>query len=211
MNPPIDSQALRDFIIASIIVGIVALLVYGCAQQQPAPVPVVVQAAPAPTPAPIPDPYASLSPDVAAAIKHGDTPTLQHGITTLFPYSPDLQYPLNCQPLHVVQIRLESDEQTTKDDTKLGDSDRWGTLIGQHTVLVFPKDSPTPITVPGAQVVIPGAPNMHSNLAIATNRGRYYTFDLRIRKPFTPSVSFYYPDDVRAQAAAFKQQEAQAR
>ena len=177
-----------------------ACLAAGCATQPP-PTPVVVQATPKPLPIP-PDPYATLPTDVAEAIKNNQTPTLQHGITTVEAYSPDAEYELNLQPLKVVQIRLAPDESTTKDDTKLGDVTRWGTLIGQHTVLVFPKDSPTPLTVPGAQARIPGAPNMHSNLVIATNQGRYYTFDLRIRKPFTPSIQFYYPSDVRAQAAA---------
>src|ERR1700730_6689622 len=54
------------FGITALIIG--AALFTGCAATPPPPPPVVVQAAP--TPAPIPDPYASLSSDVAEAIKH---------------------------------------------------------------------------------------------------------------------------------------------
>jgi hypothetical protein len=102
----------------------IAACLVGCASQPPPPPPVIVQAAP--TPAPILDPHASLSSDVAEAIKHNQTPTLQHGITWVEPYSPDLQYPLHCKPLHVTQIRLQLDESTDKDDIKVGDKDRWG-------------------------------------------------------------------------------------
>jgi len=194
------------FGITSLIIG--STLFTGCASQAPPPPPVVV-AAPAPTPVPISDPYASLSPDVAAAIRNNQTPTLHHGITLLQPYSPDLQYPLNCQPLHVTQIRLRDDESTDKDNVKVGDRDRWGTIIGDHTVLIFPLGTNHSITVPGAQVTIPADPNMKTNLVIHTSMGNDYVFDpIKIGKPFTPVVSFYYPDYVRAQDAARKQQEA---
>src|SRR6266436_854244 len=137
----------------------------GCTTQAPPPPPVVV-AAPAPTPTPIPDPYASLPSYVAEAIKHNQTPTLQHGITTVWPYSADRVYPLNCAALHVTQIRLRDDETTDKDNVKVGDKDRWGTIVGDHTVLIFPLGSTTSITVPGAQVRIPADPNMKTNLVI---------------------------------------------
>jgi len=189
-----------------------ALAMSGCAAQPPPP-PVVVQAAPTPTPVP-PDPYAGLSPDVADAIRHNQTPTLRHGITLVQPYSPDLQYPLNCQPLHVTQIRLRDDETTDKDNVKVGDKDRWGVIVGDHTVLVFPLASNVRITVPGAQVTIPPEPNMVTNLVIHTTMGNDYVFNLvKIGRPSTEKVEFFYPDYVRAQDAARKQalREAQAR
>lgn len=206
MNPPLDITALRDLLIASAILGLVGSI-YGCATQPPPAQPVVVQAAPKPTPAPIPaDPYATLPTDVAEAIKHNQTPTLHHGITLVQPYSPDLQYPLNCQPLHVTQIRLRDDETTDKDNVKVGDKDRWGTIIGDHTVLIFPLGTNTAITVPGAQVTIPADPHMQTNLVIHTSRGNDYVFNpVKIGKPFTEKVAFYYPDYVRAQDAARKQ------
>jgi type IV secretory pathway VirB9-like protein len=182
--------------------AIVLLSVSGCATQAPPPAPVVVQPAPPPPLIP-PDPYAGLSSDVAYAIKHNETPTLRHGITTVWPYNPDWAYPLNCQPLHVTQIRLRPDETTTKDDVKIGDRDRWGTIVGNHTVLVFPLGSDVPISVPGAQQTIPRDPGMITNLAIHTSMGNDYIFNpVRIAKPFTQAVSFYYPDQVRADDAA---------
>jgi type IV secretory pathway VirB9-like protein len=200
-------KRLGNILIAVSVLGLIALMfhAFGCASQaQP---PVVVQAAPTPAPKPIPsDPYASLPSDVAEAIKHNETPTLHHGITLVQPYSPDLQYPLNCQPLHVTQIRLRDDETTNRENVKVGDKDRWGTIIGDHTVLIFPLGTNTSITVPGAQVPIPADPHMVTNLVIHTSMGNDYVFNpVKIGKPFTEKVEFYYPDYVRALDAARKQ------
>ena len=190
------------FGITALVIG--TTLFTGCAAAPPPPPPVIVQAAPTPTP--IADPYASLSPDVAEAIKHNQTPVLQHGITTVYPYSPDVAYPLNCQKLHVTQVRLRDDETTSKQDVKIGDVTRWGTIVGEHSVLVFPTGSTTPITVAGAQVTIPAEPSMITNLAIHSSAGRDYVFnpvkEVRGSKDFTQAISFYYPSEVRAQAAA---------
>jgi type IV secretory pathway VirB9-like protein len=190
------------FGISALIIGV--SLFAGCAATPPPP-PVIVPVA-APTPQPIPDPYASLSSDVVEAIKHNQSPTLQHGITTVYAYSPDVAYPLNCQKLHVTQVRLRDDETTSKQDVKIGDVTRWGTIVGDHSVLVFPLGSTTSITVPGAQVTIPAEPSMITNLAIHSSAGRNYVFnpvkEVRGSKDFTQAISFYYPSDVRAQAAA---------
>lgn len=191
-------------VILGVACAIGTCLILACSQQPP-PAPVVVQAAPTPAPIP-PDPYASLPSDVAEAIKHNQTPTLQHGITLVQPYSPDLQYPLNCQPLHVTEIRLRDDESTDKDNVKVGDHNRWGTIIGDHAVLIFPLGTNTSITVPGAQVRVPADPKMITNLVIHTSLGNDYVFNpVKIGKPFTQKVEFYYPSYVRAQDAARKQ------
>jgi hypothetical protein len=121
----------------------------------------------------------------------------------------------------VTQIRLRDDETTDKDNVKVGDKDRWGTIVGDHTVLIFPLGSTTSITVPGAQVAIPADPHMVTNLAIHTTlhlpngeltAGNDYMFDpvkeLKASKSFTEKVEFYYPDWVRQQDAARRQQEA---
>jgi type IV secretory pathway VirB9-like protein len=202
-------------VLLAVSAAVAMVFLIGCASQPPPP-PIIVQAAPTPTPTPVPpDPYESLPSDVTEAIKHNQTPTLQHGITLVQPYSPDLQYPLNCQPLHVTQIRLRDDETTDKDDVKVGDHDRWGTIIGDHSVLIFPKGTNTNITVPGAQVTIPRDPNMITNLVIHTSMGNDYVFNpVKLGKPFTQKVEFYYPELVRAQAAvreAALKQEAQQR
>jgi Conjugal transfer protein len=189
------------------------LLMSGCAATPPPPV--VVQTAPTPAPTPIPDdPYLKLPTDEAEAIKHNQTPILRHNGTVVYPYSADFHYTLNCKPLHVVMIRLQDNETTTKENVKVGDVTRWSTIVGDHTVLVFPLDTAVPITVPGAQVTIPAAPNMITNLAIhstlhnpdGSTSGLDYIFDpVQIVKrgaPFTEKVEFFYPDLVRAQAAA---------
>jgi hypothetical protein len=209
----INRDNLRDALIAAAIGSAITLYLNACASQPPPP-PVVAQATPTPTPIPS-DPYATLPTDVAEAIKHNQTPTLRHGITLVQPYSSDLRYPLNCQSLHVTQIRLRDDETTDKDNVKVGDKDRWGTIIGDHTVLIFPLGSNTSITVPGAQITIPADPHMVTNLVIHTTMhlpngklipGNDYIFDpVKLSKPFTEKIEFYYPDYVRAQDAARKQ------
>lgn len=186
----------------------ITILVAGCTAQ-PVPQPVIVQApTPAPTPKVIPpDPYTKLPTDVVQAIKHNETPTLHHGITTVFPYSPDQKYQLNCQPLHVTQIRLRDDESTDKNNVQVGDKERWGILIGQHSVKIFPLGTNVSITVPNTQVIVPPDPKMITNLAIHTDKGNDYTFDpVKIGKPFTEKVEFYYPDYIKQLDAERKQE-----
>lgn len=185
-----------------IVCSVLLLFSYGCSTPPPPP---VVTAAPVAvaTPTVPPDPYAGMPSDEAEAIKHNETPILHHGITTIFPYSPDLQYPLHCAALHVTQVRLREDETTDKDNVKVGDQDRWGTIIGQHSVLIFPKGTNRTITVPGAQFSIPADPQMITNLVIHTTLGNDYVFNpVDMKKPYTQAVNFYYPELVRAQAAA---------
>lgn len=189
----------------TILAGTVAFSLLGCAPQQPPP-PVVVQAAPTPVPTLYipPDPYADLSGDEVWAIQHNDLRTLYHGITTVYAYSPDTEYPLHCQRLHVTEIRLRPDEVTNKDNVKIGDKDRWGVIVGDHTVLVFPTGSSTSISLPGAQMTIPADPDMVTNLAIHTSLGNDYIFDpvrATSKKDYDRAVAFYYPESVRQQAA----------
>jgi Conjugal transfer protein len=186
-----------------IVLGGALIAFAGCASQPPPqPVPVAV-ATPAPKP-PIPDdPYVGLPADVADAIRNNQSPTFHHGITWIWPYSPDLQYPLYCQPLHVTEIRLQPDETTDRHNVQLGDSTRWGILIGAHDVKLFPRGTNVAITVPGSQQTIPADPNMTTNMVITTNRGHQYVFNpVKIGKPLTQAVSFYYGDEVRTQYAA---------
>ena len=187
-----------------IVLGGVLIAFSGCATQPPPPVPVAVAIPPPPPKPPIPDdPYLGLPADVADAIRNNQTPTFHHGITWVWPYSPDLQYPLYCQPLHVTQIRLQPDETTDKNNVKIGDKNRWGTIIGKHTVLVFPLGINVSITVPGAQQTIPADPQMITNLVISTSKGHQYVLNpVKIGKPFTEAAEWYYPDEIRNQYAA---------
>jgi hypothetical protein len=175
----------------------------GCAAQ-PQPVQ-IAQPVPTPTPAPPPpDPYAGMPSDESYAIQHNETPTFQHGITLVYPYDKNLAYPVNCQPLLATAIILGPGEFASDKDVILGDSDRWNYTVGDGVVLVKPARTPQTISS-GPQdpmpEVHPGAINMTTNAHIHTNL-RDYTIFLRVRKPVTERVEWYYPDDTRMQAAA---------
>jgi type IV secretory pathway VirB9-like protein len=183
---------------------IMAVLFAGCATTPPPPPAPVVMQAPTPKP-PVPaDPYAGMPSDEAYAIQHNETPTLQHGITLIYPYSQDLAYPINCQPLEATEIILGPGEFTSDKDVIIGDSERWNMTVGDGVVLVKPaRTTQTLSSGPQDPVpeVHPGAINMTTNIHVHTNL-RNYTVLPRIRKPVTQQVEWYYPDDVRAQAAA---------
>ena len=195
---------------------IAALLLAACATQ-PAPQ-IIVQHDLAPPPKPFvqPNPYDSLPADIAAAIRSGDTTTFRHGTTEVYPYSDTMKYAVNCQPNMAVQIRLREDEDTDANDTVLGDSERWSVKVGHHMVLVKPLGTNQSIAIPKTEPqgpqnqtpveVRPPDPQMWTNLDITTTtssgKTRTYELMLRLRKPFTDAIAFYYPSDVRAEYAA---------
>jgi type IV secretion system protein TrbG len=177
-----------------------AILLAGCASTQPPPVQIVKVEQPKPRILVPPDPYQGLNPDVVAAIKSNQMPTIESGITTIFPYSPDVEWTVYCQPLRATEIRLNPDEYTDKDSVVLGDSVRWAIKIGRQAVMVEPLGTLAD-------------PNMRTNLVIHTNR-RSYHLSLRLRsRSYTQAIEWYYPDDVRelqaARQAALKQLAAQ--
>jgi type IV secretory pathway VirB9-like protein len=196
-----------------------SLLLAGCAATPPPQIIVKHDLAPPPKPVIPPDPYASLPPDIAAAIRNGDTTTtFRHGTTEIYPYSDTLRYAVNCQPNMAVQIRLREDEDTDVNDTVLGDSERWSVKVGHHMVLVKPLGTNQSIAIPKTEPpspqnktlqaveVRPPDPALWTNLNIVTTtttgKTRTYELMLRLRKPFTDAVSWYYVDDVRAEYAA---------
>jgi hypothetical protein len=101
LTPPINRENLRDALIAA---AVVALCLNGCSTQTPPPAVVTVAPPPKPRMYVPPDPYAGLPPDVRAAIQSNQTPTLQNGITTIFPYSPDMQWTVDCTPLRASRM-----------------------------------------------------------------------------------------------------------
>jgi type IV secretory pathway VirB9-like protein len=135
-----------------------------------------------------PNPYQGLPADVVSAIKSGSTETIRNGITVLYPYSQDEQWTVNCQPLEATEIRLAPDEYTDKDNTVLGDSVRWDIKIGGQAVMVKPLGDALD-------------PKMTTNLVIHTDKRSYHLM-LRIGKPWTPAVQWFYPDTVKAEDAA---------
>jgi hypothetical protein len=177
-----------SFMLVGWLVVATLIVVNGCATQPP---PVIVQQAPPPKPPQIiipPDPYQGLPADVVAAIKGGSTDTINNGITTIYPYSADEQWTVNCQPLEATEIRLAPDEYTDKDNTVLGDSVRWDIKIGGQAVMVKPLGDAMD-------------PKMQTNLVIHTDKRSYHLL-LRIRKPFSAAIAWYYPDTVKAEDAA---------
>jgi type IV secretory pathway VirB9-like protein len=163
------------------------LLLAGCAATPP-PAPPIAYTPPPPEIVIPPDPYADLSPDVVAAIKNKQTPTLEDGIAVLFPYSANEQWTVYCQPLRATEIRLNPDESTDKDSVILGDSVRWVIKVGEQAVMVEPLGTTAD-------------PNMTSNLIIHTNKRSYHLM-LKLRAKAMGAVGWYYGADVRQADAA---------
>jgi type IV secretion system protein TrbG len=162
----------------------VLIILAGCAATPPPPAPIVKVVAPPPPKIVIPpDPTANLSQEVRQAIESHQTPTIKSGITTIFPYSPDVEWTVYCQPLRATEIRLNPDEWTDKDSVVLGDSVRWAIKIGTQAVMVEPLGTSAD-------------PQMMTNLVIHSNR-RSYHLNLRLRSKSMTAISWYYPDDVR--------------
>ena len=183
----INRENLREALIALIIGVVIALHLNGCSTQPPPPP--VIKVAPPPKPQVYvpPDPYAGLPPDVRAAVQSNQTPTLQNGITTIFPYSPEMQWTVDCTPLRATELRLSPTEYTDKDSAVLGDSVRWAVRIGLHSVMIEPLGTSAD-------------PHMTTNLIISTNERSYHLM-LRLRSHYMSSVAWYYPDDIRAAEA----------
>jgi type IV secretory pathway VirB9-like protein len=166
-----------------------AIVLAGCASKQPPPMQIVKVVEPPKKQIIVPpDPMAELTPDVRQAIETHRTPTLKSGITTLFAYSPDVDWTVYCQPLRATEIRLNPDEYTDKDSVVIGDSVRWAIKIGTQAVMVEPLGTAAD-------------PNMTTNLVIHTNH-RSYHLNLRLRTHYMAAVQWYYPNDVREQQAA---------
>jgi type IV secretory pathway VirB9-like protein len=161
---------------------VLALVLVGCASQPPPAAPPIAYTPPPKIVVP-PDPYADHSPDVVAAIKNNQTPTLQDGIAVLFPYSANQQWTLYCQPLRATEIRLNPDEWTDKDSVVLGDSVRWTIKVGEQAVMVEPLGTSAD-------------PNMTSNLIIHTNKRSYHLM-LKLGGRPMPAIAWYYPTQVR--------------
>jgi type IV secretion system protein TrbG len=164
-----------------------ALLIAGCAMQSVLNSnPYVPAAVMSPPPKPIdigPDPIAQLPEELRRAIEEDKQPVLRHGITTIYPYDAHGQPAVNCQILRVTEIVLAPGETVKPDDVGIGDSERWSIKVSANRVLVKPKE-----------------PGIATDLIVVTSQ-RSYHFTLRNRAPYQPQVSFYYPDEIRADEA----------
>jgi type IV secretion system protein TrbG len=161
-----------------------AVLLTGCASQaQTPPAPYVPVAVTNPPPKPIevgPDPLAVLPEQIRVAYDQPDPPTLHEGITTIYPYDPHAQPAINCLMLRVTEIVLAAGETVKPGDVGIGDSERWAIKVSANRILVKPK-----------------MPGIATDLVVVTNL-RSYHFALRTHSPYQPQVSFYYPEQIRA-------------
>jgi len=83
-----------------------------------------------------------------------------------------------------------------------GDPTRWSAKVGQGVVLVKPTGSNQYLDDKGH--VVAGDYNMVSNLIIHTDQHNY-TLLLKLGKPYTQAVGWFYPEEVQAAEAAHEQ------
>jgi hypothetical protein len=216
-------EAWATAIILGLVAGLFAIVIFGCAAKTPPIVIVKHDLAPPQKPAIPRDPYALLPPDIAAAIRRGDNTTVfHHGTSWIYPYSPDRKYVVKCRPNFATRIVLRDDEDTDENNVILGDSTRWDFKIGMHAILLKPLGTNKPIAIPDTEQrtiqidprtnkpvkppeqVRPPDPDMNTNLLITTNK-RIYDVWARIGRPLTDTLSWYYRDDVRREAAEREQ------
>jgi type IV secretion system protein TrbG len=164
-----------------------ALLIAGCAMHSaPNPIPYVPASVTNSPSKPInvgPDPIAQLPEELRSAVEQDKQPVLRQGITTVYPYDVHGQPTVNCQILRVTEIVLAPGETVKPDDVGIGDSERWSIKVTANRVLVKPKE-----------------PGIATDLVVVTNQ-RSYHFMLRTRTPYQTQISFYYPDEIRAEEA----------
>ena len=175
-----------------LMVPVWGLMVAGCAQQQqpqavqPAYVPAVVTAPPAKRINPGPDPAAALPAEVRSAYAQDPPPVIKQGITTFYPYDEHGQAAINCAILRVTEIVLAPGETVKAEDISIGDSERWAIKVSGNRIMVKPK-----------------LPDIATDIVAVTSM-RSYHFLVRTRNPYQPQIAFYYPDEIRAAEAKYR-------
>jgi type IV secretion system protein TrbG len=162
-----------------------ALIASSCAQQKPtAPVELIPAKLLEPQHLAVPqkDVLDQQPEDVKAAIQNyargQPAPVLHEGITTIFPYDANSQPVIECRPLRVTDISLESGEEV--ESVAAGDTERWVVTSAEGRVLIKPK-----------------APGIATNLIILTDH-HSYILGLKASRNYMPRVAFYYPGEVLA-------------
>jgi len=117
--------------------------------------------------------------DVRSAIENyertGSALVLHGGITTRFPYDPDAEPVVLCEPLRVTEVLLGSGESA--ESAAAGDTERWMIQAIDGRVLVKPK-----------------AAGIATNLIILTSHHTYHLL-LKSGGKYMPRVTFYYPTE----------------
>jgi type IV secretion system protein TrbG len=123
--------------------------------------------------------------DVRSAIENyqrtGSAPELHDGITTRFPYDPDAEPVVLCEPLRVTEVLLESGESVGS--AAAGDTERWMIQAIDGRVLVKPKSA-----------------GIATNLIILTSHHCYHLM-LKSGGKYMPRVAFYYPKETLTEEA----------
>src|SRR5713101_7325710 len=195
MNSPINSENLRDALIAVAIGSAIALALNGCATtpQPESPTAAQLAAEPAPTPAPAPRITGAMilaqqPKEVQDAIEHyrrGAWPSFHSAHGRLTPYSERMDpVTVDCAPLHITDVLLEPGE--TIIDVALGDSERW---------LATPASAGNPTDATPHVLIKAEMPGISTNASIFTDR---HTYRLALRSRAQTSldwVQFYFPDE----------------
>jgi len=138
-------------------------------------------------------PSSNLAPepsDVRSAIENyqrtGTAPELHEGITTRFPYDPDAEPIVLCEPLRVTEVLLGSGESVAS--AAAGDTERWMIQAVNGRVLVKPKVA-----------------GITTNLIILTSHHTYHLM-LKSGGKYMPRFAFYYPTETLAAEANRKRE-----
>jgi Conjugal transfer protein len=192
-------------ILTIVVVSPCIIVMFGCATKPP---PVIIQQPPPPKKQIVipDDPMVGLRPDVQTAIKSGNYQTLVDNLTVLYPYSPDVQWTVDCAPMHAIEIRLAPDEVTDENSVILGDPRRWSVKVSRQAVLVEPAGDFGYVD-PTSKQKVPADPNMISTLTIFTSKRRSYNYLLRMRtqsavlfhgrRQKIVAIESYYPAEVK--------------
>jgi P-type conjugative transfer protein TrbG len=168
----------------------VFVLLSGCALQTTTPsqpyVPVAVTNPPPKRIIVPPNPLDGLQQAVRDNLDHPRI--VRDGVTTLLPYSPNSQYRINCRPLFLTSIKLNSDEHIKKNGLSIGDSVRWTLEATDQEVRVKPLE---PLTTG----------DLTTGLDIATDK-RSYLLVVHSQGSYMPQVEWFYPDEIKAALAA---------
>ena len=123
--------------------------------------------------------------DVKSAIEDyrrtGSAPVLHEGITTRFPYDPNAEPVVFCQPLRVTEVLLGSGESA--ESAAAGDTERWMIQSVDGRVLVKPKVA-----------------GIVTNLIILTSHRTYHLM-LKSGGRYMPRVAFYYSAETLTEEA----------
>jgi P-type conjugative transfer protein TrbG len=176
--------------LASLIGCAITLALCGCAVPASAPSqPYVPAAVTNPPPKRIEVPPNPLDGLPQAVRDNLDRPrTIRDGVTTLFPYSPNSQYRINCRPLFLTSIKLNPDEHIKKNGLSIGDSVRWGVEATDQEVRVKPME-------PLANG------DLTTGLDITTDK-RTYLLVVHSQGTYMAQVEWYYPQEILAALAA---------